>query len=121
MIGHAHAHGVATAGHPIVDRARSPPHDERERTGPARVGQHSRHVGQVDREIVDLRGARDVDDHRMRPGPALDFVEALHGIRVGGVRAEPVHRLGREGDEPAAAQDTGRAPDLSVLVPRGHQ
>ena len=75
-----------------------------------------RDVGNVEREVVELRGARDVHDHRMIGGPALHREQAAHRVGVRGVGAEAVHGLGRERDELAGAQRVDRARDRRSAV-----
>ena len=48
-----------------------------------------------------------MDDQRVEARPALGLVDLQHRVGIGGVGAEPVDRLGGEGDELAAAQDGG--------------
>ncbi len=47
-----------------------------------------------------------VDDQRVEARPALGLVDLEHGVGIGGVGAEPVDRLGGEGDDPACPQET---------------
>ena len=50
----------------------------------------------------------DVGDEGVEARPLLGGVDARHRRRIGRVGAQPVDRLRREGDEPAAPQDRGR-------------
>jgi hypothetical protein len=80
------------------------PHDERQRARPERVGEHVRNIWNIARELVELLWARDVHDHRMRHGTPFDDIQTSQRARVRSVGAEPVHRFGRERDQPAGAQ-----------------
>ena len=46
-------------------------------------------------------------DDRVVGGATLDLIKPLDGYRVRGVGAEPVDRLGREGDDVALADEGG--------------
>ncbi len=54
---------------------------------------------------------RDMDDQRVEAWPALSREDLGDGAFVGRIAAEPVDGLGREGDEPAGAQQRGGAGD----------
>ncbi len=54
-------------------------------------------------------------DQRVEGGPPLGGVEPGHGAGVGGVGAEPINRLGGEGDEPAFAQNPRRRLDPGAV------
>src|SRR5215472_2149912 len=54
---------------------------------------------------------RDVDDQRVEARPALDHKDLSNGAVVGRIRTEPINGLGREGDEPARAQQPGSLGD----------
>ena len=57
----------------------------------------------------------DVGDKRIEGRPALGGVESRHGLAVGGVGAEPVHRLGRERDEAAGRKAARRLGDGGII------
>ena len=78
--------------------------DEGERAGPEPAGQHLGHVGPGD---IAARGGGvgDMHDQGVEAGPALGLEYPGDGEVVGGIGAEAIDRLGREGDQPAAMQD----------------
>ena len=104
MIGNAHADGVAPAGD-LVGHLGRPSQHQGERARPTLPRQLVGRVGHAGRQLVDGGGGADVDDHRMRPRPPLDRVEPAQRLGIGGIDPQPVHRLGRERDEAAPAQD----------------
>ena len=56
-----------------------------------------------------------MDDERVEARPAFRLEHGGDGAIVGRIGAEAVNRLGREGDEPARAEEAGRFGDR-----RGH-
>ena len=115
MVGHPQAHRVAPARHLGRHSFGIAAHDDRQRSRPEGGRELPRRLGHVTRELVELRGAGQVHDHRMVGGPALHLVEPAHGIGARGVGTEPVDRLGRECHELAGAQGVDGACDV------GHQ
>jgi hypothetical protein len=61
------------------------------------------------------RGIGEMDDHRVSGRPPLQRVDPCDRVHVRGVRAEPVHRLGREGDDLTGAQQLGGARDARLV------
>ena len=51
----------------------------------------------------------------MKRRPALGGVEPRHRLAIGGVGAEPVNRLGWEGDEPACGKTLRRMRDGGIV------
>ena len=103
-------------------RARRSPRRERaasrRTTSVSGPGQHAaasvaRRGRDLDRPVVELLGAREVHDDRMLGRSTLHRVEAAQRVAVRRVGAEAVHRLGRERDQSAVAQDRDRARDAS--------
>ena len=95
--------GGGQLGHRTVIRFR---HHQRQRPRPERFGS-------LDARASNARsGARrrvgDMGDQRVERRPPLGGEEAGDRGRIGGVRPEPVDRLGRKRDQPAGAQKNGR-------------
>ncbi len=111
VIGDAQAHGVATAGRDTADATGITDHDQRERARPKGAREHLRHLGNVAAELVELRRAGHVHDHRVIGGAALDREQSVERVGIRGVGAEPVHGLGRERDEASGAQGRDRLLD----------
>lgn len=63
---------------------------------------------------MELIGAADVDDERMRP--PLDREDALDGADVFGIRTEAVDGFGAEGNETSSAQHAGSLLDVVSLA-----
>ena len=57
----------------------------------------------------------EVHDQRIAPRPLLGFEEARDRRARQGVGAEPIHGLGREGDEPARGNDRRTAADTLFI------
>ena len=105
------ANGVPTSGDGVGD-ARRPVQEQRQRTRPARLGEHCG----VDRNGVHppgkVVGRADVDDQRVGRGTALDLEDAGDGGRLLGVGRQPVHRLGGHDGQPAGGDAVGDALDV---------
>ena len=104
---HPQPDGVAPAGHGRVD-ARSAVEQEGQRSRPAGVPERCGRGGDIRRPLRQRGGRRDVDDQRVVDRPALHGIEPAHRVRVGGVGAQAVHGLGREGHQPTGSQDRHR-------------
>ena len=55
-------------------------------------------------------------DERMIGRPALGCEDATHRIGIRGVRTEPVHRLGRKGDQASCLQDLDCALETQTTI-----
>ena len=102
---------MPTVSRPAVTRSLRP---ASARLGSTRVsgpGQKRAELFGQRRELDQRFGHReigDVDDQRIEARAALGLVDLEHGVGIGGVGAEAVDGLGREGDELAGAQDARR-------------
>ncbi len=110
MVGHAQRDGWAAggddAGNAVVLRD-----DERERAGPAGVGERVGFRRPIERQSAGGRGVAGVDDERVCRWPALGLEDPLNSRGVERVGAEAVDGLGGERDEAAGAKALGRAAD----------
>ena len=113
---------TAWAGRPDRDRVEPGARQQRQ----AAVVATSQHEGQRPRpesrgrpasttvengEGLGLGQRGDMDDQRVEARPALSRENLGDGALVGRIAAEPIDGLGREGDEPAGAQQRGGAGD----------
>jgi hypothetical protein len=64
--------------------------------------------GDAGRHLPNLVPASEVDDQRVVGRTALSLKDEPHGVRLEGVRPEPVDRFGGKGDQLAAAKAIGR-------------
>jgi hypothetical protein len=105
---HAQRDRVETRGRKLGDRAAgSFRHHQGQRSRPERVGKPLR------RRIENAKpagGSRflHMRNQRIEGRPPLRRIEARDGLGVGCIGAQPVDGLGRECDEPPAAQDASR-------------
>ena len=88
-------------------------HHEAQGAGPEGPGQRLRLRAEITQREGRL-GVRHMGDERVEGGPALGGIDAGHRLAIGGVGAEAVDGLGREGDEPALAQ--GLCGGVDVVV-----
>jgi hypothetical protein len=75
------------------------------------VRELARGVRNIDRPLLEALGVGKVNDHGVSGRPPLQRVDLGNRVRVRSVRAEPVHRLGRERDDLAGAQQLDGARD----------
>ena len=92
-----------------------------QRTGPERFGEalrERRHLG----VLAGLRGVRYVHDQRVEAGAPLGREDRRHRAPVGGIAAEPIDGLGREGDKAALPQQRRRGRDSFLrCLHNGHR
>ena len=123
--------GDRVVGHAEADRG-TPPGDgighggcpfeqQRQRSGPERVGQEAGGGRDVDGPLIDRRRIGDVDDQRVIGRSALHREHPPDGLGIGGIGAEPVDRLGRERHESAACQHVRRPLDLGLVRRADHR
>ncbi len=119
---HADRDAVEPGGGQQRDAAIAPPRQHQgERAGPEAARDHLR----LGRQLGILRGAGDVGDmhdQRIEAGPALGGKDRGDRAVAGGIAAQAIDRLGREGDQLAAAQGARRVADLAQgrLQPPSH-
>ena len=117
VIGAAHPDGVQPAGGDERHAVRLRQY-HRQRPGPEAPGKavrRLRHVLAVAREPARVG---DMQDERVILRAALGLKNVPHGVRVQSVRAEAVDRLGRDGEQPAAAQNVRGLFDRRALPRR---
>ena len=116
MRGHAQRDRGETGAREFADAgALGQRQHERERAGPERLRQRQRR--RIEHALA-LGGIErgDMRDEGVEGGAALGCIDARDRRRRGRIRAEPIDRLGREGDEAAGAQDvSGAAAALGVI------
>ena len=115
MGGHAQAEAVEAGAGEVGHRAgRCGRHDEGQRARPEGFREPPR--GGVE-QALGLGGleARHMGDERVEARALLGLVDARHGFGPRRVGAEAVDGLGREGDEPAVAQEFGRAREPGLV------
>ena len=110
---HPQAHAVLAAGH--GQRRLATAEDQRQRPRPEGLRQPPGDRRNVPRPALQQRRRADMDDQRVIGGPALEGENPAHGVRVAGVRAESVNRLGRERYDAASAEACGGLLDEGVL------
>jgi hypothetical protein len=111
LVGDPQPHGGPPPGHRVGHPVASAQH-QRERPGPARIGERPRGLGHLGGPVGERGRVGEVHDHRVVGRTALDRVEPRQRIDVGRVGAESVDGLGREGDEAAPPQHRDRRRDL---------
>ena len=117
VIGAAHPDGVQPAGGDERHAVRLRQY-HRQRPGPEAPGKavrRLRHILAVAREPARVW---DMQDERVILRAALGLKNVPHGVRVQSVRAEAVDRLGRDGEQPAAAQNVRGLFDRRALPRR---
>ncbi len=116
MIGHADCDSVLAAGDDVVDGGRAL-RDQRQRTGPERVGELLRFRRHLAHPALQVARMIDVHDHRMRRRPVLGAEDLAHGVGVVGVRAEAVDGFRRKRDQLAGTQRFDSLLDLLLQYP----
>ena len=111
MVGDSDGDGVS-AGGGLGDDGRGFGEDEGKGAGPEVFGEDVGHFGPAGGVVAGGGGVGDVDDEGIGGRPAFCGVDFGAGVGAGGVGAEAVHRLGRDGDEPAATQPVGGHRDV---------
>src|SRR5262249_12731740 len=104
MPGNTDADRVLVPGQ-IAAHAGSAPQHQGERPRPEALGELAGVLGNVARPSTQLSRVADVDDHGVIRRPALHGVDPRNRGRVGRIGPQPVHRLGRKGDQASATQD----------------
>ncbi len=110
MAGHAHGDGVEPGGGELGHRAIRRPAAAPASAAPARTPPPAARRAASKRASAPRRGERrrTCAISGLNDGPALGVIEPRDRLAVGGVGAEPVDGLGREGDQPAGRQACAR-------------
>lgn len=108
MVGHPQRDRLQTAGDRAGNTA-APTKNQGHRARPETVSDAARRVGHLRDPVGELTRPAEVHDQRVRRGPPLHGEDTLHRVDVLRVRAEPVHGLGRERDQPTRAQGASSA------------
>ena len=115
MVRHPQPDGLEAPGHSERNAVASP-QDEGQGTRPEALGQEACRLWYVRYPILELIGAADMDDERMRGGSPLDREDTLDGADVFGIRTESVDGFGGEGNEASCAQHAGSLLDVVGLA-----
>ena len=98
----AECHG-AVVGDEVGCQVDRPVEDERGRFS-GELEQVPRHIGHIAHIALQSCVAVDEAYHGLRIGSFFDFVDACHGLRIGGVASDSPHRVGGIEDYPTLFQ-----------------
>ena len=114
-IGDAQSNGVLTSCH---DRCNASVglyrQDKRQGARPERIGQSFRGFVEFC-EPFGIGQAGNMHNERVEIGSPLRFVNPRDRFSVGGIRAQPIDRLGRKGDQPARGDPRCSLTDASFV------